>query len=78
MMRFSSEVLAMSDYPRFQIVEHHIDNAHRHYHGGGVVTLFLSLVDHWIAWRGRRKLARTAGRPDQPSKPEKTTSAAAT
>lgn len=68
----------MSDYLRFQIVEHHIDDAHRHYHGGGVVTFFLSLVDHWIASRERRKLARTARRSDQPSKPENTTSAAAT
>lgn len=68
----------MSDYPRFQIVKHHIDDAHRHHHGGGVVTFFLSLVDHWIASRGRRKLAGTAGRSDQPTKPEKTTSAAAT
>lgn len=68
----------MGDYPRFQIVERRIDDAHRHYHGGGLVTFFLSLIDRWIAWRDRRSPVRSEARTDQSSRPPNPTSAAAT
>ena len=40
----------MTDVPRFQRVAATPDNAHRHYHGGRLVDLVLSIVDLWKAY----------------------------
>ena len=39
----------MTDAPRFQQVGATPDDAHRHYHGGRLVDLVLSIADRWKA-----------------------------
>ena len=40
----------MTDAPRFQQVGAAPDDAHRHYHGGRLVDLALSIADLWKAY----------------------------
>jgi hypothetical protein len=44
----------MTDAPRFQQVGATPDDAHRHYHGGRLVDLVLSIADRWKASESSR------------------------
>jgi len=49
----------MTDLPRFQQFGATSDDAHRHYHGGRLVDLVLSIADHWKAYAPEGQGSRT-------------------